>query len=334
MPISVTCRGCRGRYQVKETLAGKKIRCPQCRETVTVPSDEEFDAVKIAENDPDLVGDEDPSAPLRRPPKVKLPKKSEKKRKPKKNFIERISPEWMLAVFLVILTAGTAASLYVFPPAARLLAFLLILGGIGLTVVSQIHCLHASDDDGPMLRLMYRYVPFFALFHILGNWSELKPHSTTWAIGAALMFAGIALERTAKHFDDEFQRQALWRQHEQMFGSNIIPRENNSPPRIDLPPVQLPEPAPRAMTEEERTREAARALVCYKLSEIEDSTTPATAETKFARGDTIYVDIAFQWEKCEVLELNKIGQPIVKYAGSPKDSLYTVKWEQIRIPLK
>jgi hypothetical protein len=117
-----------------------------------------------------------------------------------------------------MLTLGTAASLYVFPPAARLLAFLLTIGGIGLLVISQIHCLHASDEDGVVLRLMFRYVPFFAVFHILSNWSDLKPHSTTWAIGGALMFVGIGLERTAKHFDGLYQQQTMRRQQGERSG--------------------------------------------------------------------------------------------------------------------
>jgi predicted Zn finger-like uncharacterized protein len=37
MPISVTCRGCEKRYRVQDDLAGRKIRCPKCREVIVVP---------------------------------------------------------------------------------------------------------------------------------------------------------------------------------------------------------------------------------------------------------------------------------------------------------
>jgi predicted Zn finger-like uncharacterized protein len=38
MPIEVSCRSCAGRFRVPDNAAGKKIRCPKCKELIAVPS--------------------------------------------------------------------------------------------------------------------------------------------------------------------------------------------------------------------------------------------------------------------------------------------------------
>jgi hypothetical protein len=46
MSISIAC-SCGKKYRVKETLAGKKIRCADCSEPIKVP-------VQVADNDPEF----------------------------------------------------------------------------------------------------------------------------------------------------------------------------------------------------------------------------------------------------------------------------------------
>lgn len=41
MPISVTCSGCDTTFKVKETQAGKRVRCTSCGEAIRVPAEEE-----------------------------------------------------------------------------------------------------------------------------------------------------------------------------------------------------------------------------------------------------------------------------------------------------
>jgi predicted Zn finger-like uncharacterized protein len=38
MPIQVACTSCAGRFRVPDNVAGKKIRCPKCKEVITVPA--------------------------------------------------------------------------------------------------------------------------------------------------------------------------------------------------------------------------------------------------------------------------------------------------------
>lgn len=38
MPIQVSCSACAGKYRVPDNVAGKKIRCPKCKEVIQVPA--------------------------------------------------------------------------------------------------------------------------------------------------------------------------------------------------------------------------------------------------------------------------------------------------------
>jgi hypothetical protein len=71
MPISIAC-SCGKKYRVKETLAGKKIRCADCAELIKVPlpvadNDAEFDVFAVQEP---AAGDGDESEPSL-PPRTK-----------------------------------------------------------------------------------------------------------------------------------------------------------------------------------------------------------------------------------------------------------------------
>ncbi len=71
MPISVDC-SCGKTYRVKETLAGKKIRCSDCSEVIKVPAAEDDDNPVFDEYDTSssAADDEEESAPAL-PPRVK-----------------------------------------------------------------------------------------------------------------------------------------------------------------------------------------------------------------------------------------------------------------------
>jgi predicted Zn finger-like uncharacterized protein len=44
MPIQVACTSCAGRFRVPDNVAGKKIRCPKCKEVINVPATAAADA--------------------------------------------------------------------------------------------------------------------------------------------------------------------------------------------------------------------------------------------------------------------------------------------------
>jgi uncharacterized Zn finger protein (UPF0148 family) len=38
MPINVRCSGCKASFQAKDALAGRRVKCPQCKEPLTIPA--------------------------------------------------------------------------------------------------------------------------------------------------------------------------------------------------------------------------------------------------------------------------------------------------------
>ena len=72
MSISIAC-SCGKKYRVKDTLAGKKIRCSDCTELIRVPAqvaDEDAEFDEFADLQPAARGrEESESMPL--PPRVK-----------------------------------------------------------------------------------------------------------------------------------------------------------------------------------------------------------------------------------------------------------------------
>lgn len=51
MSVPIQCAGCGGRFKVKDELAGKKVKCPQCQATVEVPAVAEgSEAAAVAES--------------------------------------------------------------------------------------------------------------------------------------------------------------------------------------------------------------------------------------------------------------------------------------------
>ena len=46
MPINVTCAGCSKDYLVKDELGGKKIRCKECDEAISVPGPKKRSAAR------------------------------------------------------------------------------------------------------------------------------------------------------------------------------------------------------------------------------------------------------------------------------------------------
>src|SRR5947209_19965792 len=98
MPISIQC-GCGRTLRVKDELAGRKVRCPECSTILTVPkSDAEYHVMDVSvavtpgdvEKEPDWEESESPAStaitdrPLARAPSPLKERRSISKRKRKK----------------------------------------------------------------------------------------------------------------------------------------------------------------------------------------------------------------------------------------------------------
>lgn len=54
MPIALDCRSCGRELKLKDELAGKKVKCPECEKVLTVPGpdDEEVDELEEVDDSP------------------------------------------------------------------------------------------------------------------------------------------------------------------------------------------------------------------------------------------------------------------------------------------
>jgi hypothetical protein len=110
MPIEVSCPVCAKIYKVKEEAAGKKLRCKECGETVSIPALDPFEDQDYAENDfssllDDAVELEAQSKTIRRPVRRKPMVKAEKykgdedgpvTRKKENNYVEDLKGTFLL----------------------------------------------------------------------------------------------------------------------------------------------------------------------------------------------------------------------------------------------
>src|SRR5262245_59771730 len=81
MPFSIVCPGCGSRLKAKDELPGRTLRCPKCRQQVTVPAAEE-DASAY------LLGDE-PAQPIPKPTAMESYEPEPKPLKPPTSPIKR-----------------------------------------------------------------------------------------------------------------------------------------------------------------------------------------------------------------------------------------------------
>jgi predicted Zn finger-like uncharacterized protein len=68
MSIEVSCRSCAGRFRVPDNASGKKIRCPKCKELISVPSVAAPQAASAAEKTVSVSAEATAPAPAKKQP--------------------------------------------------------------------------------------------------------------------------------------------------------------------------------------------------------------------------------------------------------------------------
>ncbi len=86
MPISVTCPGCGKRLKAKDTLAGRTVACPSCRQKLVIPSPEHEPAYSL---EADAVSPEAPSSDHHEPEPESPPTRASR---PKKKALQKTPP--------------------------------------------------------------------------------------------------------------------------------------------------------------------------------------------------------------------------------------------------
>ncbi len=130
MPIDVTCSKCGEEYRLKDTLAGKTVRCKSCQATLSVPDSQFMDDIDEYE-----VVDDDDDSVVARPGKGKRSKSSVKVKSGKKSQSSSSDSGDVMKWVAGCLIAGAVC-------------FLLMCAGIGFFVK------RAAKDFGQQLDVM------------------------------------------------------------------------------------------------------------------------------------------------------------------------------------
>ena len=187
MAIEVRCDECAKDYRLSDDLAGKKVRCKQCRNVITVPEsgeDEFFDLETYEEvphemstasvddaNDDGLWSGPAFDRPKKKKQKKKPNSDGEGSRKPRKRKRRKQQSMSTETLDLLIWLGGGAAVVIGFLIAGFFNPWITFGGGIACCAVGGIAVYwHACEND---CGLLYRFVPFYALYYTLSVFSEV-----------------------------------------------------------------------------------------------------------------------------------------------------------------
>ncbi len=192
MPIFVTC-ACARTFAVKDSLAGKRVKCPGCRQPVHVPPPSEDLDPLTGLNDLDL--DELKSLPSLAP----LRKKTKSTGQHCSQSSSRTTDATWRAAFTPKVIGGISAACIValafivglMNPIiwlGLLLIFLLVgLAGSIVAVVGGIGMLMAAFEEDSTTGILYLLVPFYPLYFMISRWDDMSsPKITAAGIGMTI----------------------------------------------------------------------------------------------------------------------------------------------------
>lgn len=192
MPITVTCRGCQKRYQVKDEMAGKKFRCPKCAEVVAVGANW-HDGVEARDDDEDDEDDYHQPRALPEPRRRREPPPPKKRARARSSRGGEVRWFWILGGIGGVGALLALVLLFVFPPAGLLFAIGFILVGTALNFVGGIGCLVKAFQEDVVCGLLYLFVPFYGLYYLITRWDDVRPFGGCLVGGLGLEGLGVAL---------------------------------------------------------------------------------------------------------------------------------------------
>ena len=204
MSLSITCSHCERKLNLRDELAGKKVRCPDCSEVISIP----------AQSQPSL-DDDEPAPPRRMPPRIKRsePAPPKRRRRPVEDEYlpdmedeeeERIPGRrrkkkgsqinlgsilmamvrYTLVAFGLLVVMTVAFGIAMFVP--------LLFLGVGLLVcaVGQIWLVIVPFEDGALEGLLCMFLPFYGIYYMANNFDRMKEPLVVALAGWFLMVLG------------------------------------------------------------------------------------------------------------------------------------------------
>ncbi|MEX0725661.1 MAG: hypothetical protein WD065_05300 [Planctomycetaceae bacterium] len=195
MPIRVSCPECSQDYQLKDELAGKKVRCKMCQAIVPVPlpvkakPTVEYDDVNFEDEDDDgdefdfeeAQREERRSQRVKRPNRVKAkPLKKKKKRRrdddlePGDRWFYRAGKIATIAFAVNVVTA--LVLLVVRIDAVGFIGAITCIATLGLGAIYMsaggLWSLSIALEEDPLCIILWFFVPGYGLYYIVTRWDQ------------------------------------------------------------------------------------------------------------------------------------------------------------------
>jgi ribosomal protein S27E len=190
MTIHVTCDSCFMNYQLKDELAGRKVRCKHCQSIIEVPRV----GKPTIEAEDDHWFDE-PDEPADAPAPVRRKKKGKKKRLREREGssgfrlgIVAVIGMAFVGLFVLMCLVGI-----VWRPLWSVLGMGTAVVGGGLALVGGIGILMAAFEEDTICGVMYLVVPFYGLYYIVTRIAEVWKLVLMNIGGAVLLVVGMML---------------------------------------------------------------------------------------------------------------------------------------------
>jgi hypothetical protein len=230
MKLTFSCTNCGREYSADASNAGRRARCKQCGEAMTVPA--ETDLIPLAEEpaSPDPAA-RSAEAPIRGPQRmganVFVSSRAEgesapRRRKKRKNFdtdMERAGEEfrgfaarnaklgaWILAIAVVV-----AVALFV---VARSIPNGTIVAGLSLAAIGLLMMLvgfgvgaYAAFCEDFLNGMLYLFIPIYTAYYLVSNWDEMWRWFLIMTAGAGLILMATSIMSAGVEQADKEKRQ-------------------------------------------------------------------------------------------------------------------------------
>ncbi len=193
MTIQVTCDSCFMNYQLKDELAGRKVRCKQCQEIIEVPRPGAKRAIRTEDPRDTDDGEDEPAEAPRAPAPGRRKKKKKKKAQSAGSSGFRTGGLIIAGIAFACLFVLMCLVGFFVPAVQTVLGGGTALVGGGLLLVGGIGIIMAAFEEDVMCGVMYMVVPFYPLYFVITRFGDVWKMLLMQVGGTMLLVVGIMM---------------------------------------------------------------------------------------------------------------------------------------------